>query len=55
MEAGTDLDEGREPAVNFDSAAGRIRDSADQLEQFPLAGSVGPDDAKALPRVGSQR
>ena len=46
MEAGAQLDQRRDPAVDLDRAAGRLGDAGDELERRALAGSVAADDAE---------
>ena len=49
MEAGAELDQRRDAAVDRHRAARRLRDAGDQLERRALAGSVAADDAVGAP------
>ena len=49
VEAGAELDQRRDAAVDVHRAAGRLRDAGDELQQRALAGPVAADDAERAP------
>ena len=48
MEAGADLDQGRDPSDDLDAARIGVRDPRDELQQCALARPVGADDTECL-------
>jgi hypothetical protein len=55
VEAGAELEQGRDAPADVDRPARRLDDLADQLQQRRLAGAVAADEADRLPRLRVQR
>ena len=55
MEAGAELDQRGDPAVDAHAAAGRLEDAGDELEQRRLARAVAADDAERFAAVDGKR
>src|SRR5205823_1164511 len=55
MEAGADLEEGRDATVHLERSGGRLRRAGEELEERRLPGAVRADDAERVRRVDAGR